>query len=118
MVASPTFAEVRFLRLTRFRVDQVGLFPAGAGVDVNRLQHPRPDIHKFVRHVGWPEDDVAFLRLEFTVPDSELRAASLQNEDLIVGMHVPLGAFAHLVGGIEQHGDPRPETLAVDDAVP
>jgi len=31
MVASPTFAEARFLGLTRFRVDQVGLFPAGAG---------------------------------------------------------------------------------------
>jgi hypothetical protein len=33
-------------------------------------------------------------------------------------MHVPLGAFAYLVGGIKQHRDPRPETLAIDDSVP
>ena len=111
-------AYALFIGLTGFRVNEVGLLPARAGVDINRLQHPRPDIYKFVRHICWSEDDVAFLCLKFTVTNGELRPASLQNENLVVGMHVPLGAFAHLLGGIEQHGDPRPEMLAVHDAVP
>ena len=66
-------------------------------MDIDGLQDTRPEIHEFVRHVGRPVNDVALLRLEFAIPDSELRAAGLEDEDLIVGMHVPPRAHAHFL---------------------
>ena len=110
--------STRFIFLNQFRVSQVGLLPARADVDVDGFQDARPDVHEFVRHMGRAEDDVAFLRFDFTVSNGEQRVTGLQNEDLVVGMHVPPRAFAHLLVGIKKHGDARPETLAVHNAVP
>ena len=101
-----------------FRVSQVGLLPARADVDVDGFQNARPEVHEFVRHMGRPEDDVAFLCFDFSVSNGEQRVTGLQNEDLVVGMHVPLRACAHFLVGIKKHGDARPETLAVNNAVP
>ena len=48
--------------LHQFRVRQVGLLPERADVDVDGFQNAWPEVHEFVRHMGRPEDDVAFFR--------------------------------------------------------
>lgn len=69
-----------------------------ADMNVGCFQTPGPQIDEFVRYVCGTEDDLSFCRLNLFIADNEQSFPLADDENLVIGVPVQLGAMSDNIG--------------------
>ncbi|WBY09493.1 hypothetical protein PIB19_09415 [Sphingomonas sp. 7/4-4] len=72
-------------------------------VDVDRLEAPRPQILKFVRHARRAKNHFSRACIQRRIPDEKSRMALDDDEGLVIRVHVKAWPGTYFVGTVRKH---------------